>query len=128
MDALVAFLEHKTLRSTFCSGEAGAFNAQMAALVKRHPRDAVIAALARSLPFRMDRATRERVAIWSAIEDALALERCLSEALQACCVAPGGLDVWLGPLRKSCELAPPSVLLGPNGEPIAWRIEGNRGK
>jgi ubiquinone/menaquinone biosynthesis C-methylase UbiE len=126
LDALVALLGQTTLHSAFCSGDAHAFDAQMSALVKRHSRDAVIAALARSLPLRMGRAARERAAIWSVIEDALAPERCLSEALQACCVAPEGLDDWLGPLRKSCDLDSPSVLCGPNGEPIAWRISGRR--
>lgn len=126
LDALVALLGQKTLRSAFCSGDADMFDAQMSALMKRHSRDAVIAALARSLPLRIGRAARERAAIWSVIEDALAPERCLSEALQACCVAPEGLDDWLAPLRKSCELESPSVLRGPNGEPIAWRIDGRR--
>jgi SAM-dependent methyltransferase len=63
LDALAALFSEKTLRSAFCAGDADAFNAQMSALVRRHPRDALIATLAQSLPLRMSRAPRERAAV-----------------------------------------------------------------
>lgn len=128
LDALHAFLGQKSLRAAFFAGEAVAFNAQISELLRRHPRDALIATLARSLPSRIGRAPRERAAIWGAIEDALAPELCLSQALHACCVAPEGLNDWLGPLRESCDLQSPSVLREPNGAPFAWRIEGRKAK
>lgn len=128
LDALHAFLEQKSLRAAFFAGEADAFNAQISELLRRHPHDALIATLARSLPLRVGRAARERAAIWSAVEEALAPELCLSHALHACCVAPEGLDDWLRPLRKSCDLGPPSILREPSGAPFAWRIEGRNAR
>jgi SAM-dependent methyltransferase len=124
--ALGAFLG-PTMAAAFCSGDAAAFNAQMSALIERHSHDTLIAELARSLPSRLERTQRERVAIWNAVEEALAPERCLADTLNTCCVAPAQLDEWLGPLRRVCELMPVSVLGEPNGEPIAWIVAGTRG-
>jgi SAM-dependent methyltransferase len=123
LSALGAFLG-PTMRAAFCSADAAAFHAQMSALIERHSHDTLIAELSRSLPSRLDRTERERIAIWNAIEEALAPERCLAESLNACCVVPPELDEWLGPLRRVCELLPVSVLREPNGDPIAWMIEG----
>jgi SAM-dependent methyltransferase len=124
LDALHVFLAPK-MRDAFCAGEA-AFAAQLTALRQAHPDDALIAELARALPLRLSRPERERRAIWTAVEDALAPEVCLAEALNACCVAPGELDRWTEALRGSCELRPISVLPDPAGPPLAWIIEGAR--
>jgi hypothetical protein len=123
LSALVAILGHN-MRASFCSGDAAAFNAQMQALAARYPHDSLVAELARCLPSRLKRPQQERMAIWNAIEEALAPERYLADALNACCVGPEELDEWLAPLRGSCELLPVSVLREANGEAIAWRIEG----
>jgi len=125
LNALIGFLGPMT-RSTFCSGDIATFNALMASLKEKHPHDSLIAELARSLPSRVERTPREKAAIWTAIEDALAPERCLADALNSCCVASTELDEWLAPLRAICDLAPVTVLRAPNGEPIAWKIEGIR--
>jgi SAM-dependent methyltransferase len=125
LHAIVAFLE-PSVRAAFCSGDVAGLNAQLAALRETHPHDTLIAELARALPSRLGRAQSERIAIWNAIEDALAPERCLADSLNACCVASLELDEWLGPLRSVCELEPVAVLREPNGDPIAWKIEGAR--
>jgi hypothetical protein len=124
LNALIAVLG-QNMRATFCSGNAAAFNAQMQALAARHPHDALVAELARCLPLRLNRAQQERMAIWNAIEEALAPERCLAEALNACCVGPEELDEWLAPLRAAFELQPVSVLREANGDAIAWSIGGS---
>jgi len=125
LNALIGFLGPMT-RAAFCSGDVASFNARMAALIESHPDDSLIAELARALPSRLGRTQCERVAIWNAMEDALAPERCLADSLNSSCVASPELDEWLAPLRGICELAPVSVLREPNGEPIAWKIEGTR--
>ena len=123
LNALIGFLG-PGMRNAFCSGDATAFNPQITALMEKHPHDSLVFELGRSLPSRLARTPRERAAIWTAIEDALAPERCLTECLNECCVGPEELDDWLGPLRGVCELAPPNLLLEPNGTPVAWKIEG----
>lgn len=123
--ALAAFKD-PAMRAAFVSGNAAAFNAQISALKKLHPQDTLIAELARTLPLRMSRGERERVAIWKSIEEALAPEHWVLEALNVCCVAPGDLHDWLGPLRDYCDVPPANILRKPSGDPIAWIIEGTR--
>jgi SAM-dependent methyltransferase len=125
LSAIVAFQAPET-RAAFWSGNTAAFNAQLSMLRKTHPYDTLIAELARSLPSRMNRGERERAAIWKAIEEALAPERWVLEALNVCCVAPQDLDDWLHPLRRAFEVRPAQVLRKPTSEPIAWIIEGVR--
>lgn len=113
-----------TMRAAFCSGDAAGFGYLLSSLVESHPHDTLIAQLARALPSRLSSPQGKRTEIWTAIEGALAPERCVSESLNDCCVAPSQLDEWLGPLGSVCELMPVSVLREPSGDPIAWRIEG----
>jgi SAM-dependent methyltransferase len=112
------------MRAAFCAGDAGAFQAQLASLVAKHPQDGLLCELARSVPSRLDRAQRERLAIWNALEDALAPERCIAEALQACCLPAGDFELWSRPLRGVCAALDAAVLREPGGQPIAWRIAG----
>jgi SAM-dependent methyltransferase len=125
--ALQAFLA-PPMRTAFCAADAAAFSVQMATLLGSHPQDSLIAELAKSLPTRLGRAQAERIAIWNAIEDALAPERCLAGALNACCVAAADIDEWVAPLRGFCDLLPIAVLREPNGDPIAWNLTGLRTK
>jgi len=115
------------LRAAFCSGDASGFSSLTAALIGRHPHDSVVADLASALPSRLGSPPGKRIAIWAAIEEALAPERCVSESLKSCCVTPSQLTDWLGPLRSACELKAVTVLREPNGTPIAWIVEGIRG-
>lgn len=125
LSALVTFLG-LPVRTAFCSGEVVAFHAHMLALRERHPHDALVAELARSLPSRLGRTAREKTAIWNSIEDALAPELCLAQSLSQRCVAPARLEEWLAPLRRLFRLEPVAVLREPDGTPIAWRIQGVR--
>jgi SAM-dependent methyltransferase len=124
LDALLGFLSHTT-RAAFCSADPF-FTAQMSALSRAHPHDTLVAELARALPPRLARPAREREAIWNAVEDALAPELCLAEALSACCVAPQDLDRWIGALRDDFNLNSVSILHDPIGAPLAWIVSGVR--
>lgn len=115
------------LSTAFRNGDSRMFSAEMHALQTRFPRDDLVAELARSLPSRLGRTPRERHAIWKAIEDALAPERCLAECLNACCVSPADLDEWLAPLRFAFGQPSTEVLLDPDGAPIAWKIDAVKG-
>jgi hypothetical protein len=98
----------------------------MTELMQKHPQDPLMAELARAMPSRMAKPEATRVAVWSAIEDALEPELCVSETLSQCCVPEALLDEWLEPLGSACRLLPVSVLREANGDPIAWRVEGVR--
>jgi len=115
-----------TTGSAFCAGDLPAFDAQMRSLLRQHRGDPLVDELARSLPSRLRRTHRERVAIWKAIGEALVPERCISECLASSCVAAPRVGEWLEPLRAVCELAPVVMLTEPCGVPIAWRVEGVR--
>jgi SAM-dependent methyltransferase len=123
LSALIGLLK-PGIRAAFCAGDAAEFMAQLVTLVEKHREDDLLADLARSLPSRLGRPPQERIAIWAAIEDALAPERCLGETLNEACVDPAEIDEWLAPLDRICELAPPVVLREADGTPIAWRISG----
>jgi SAM-dependent methyltransferase len=112
--------------AAFCKGDAVALGAELSGLATRHPDNDIIGQLLRSLPSRMSRAPRERLAIWKAVEDALAPEQWMLEALEVSCVSPAGLAAWLQPLRQFLDVKIVSVVREPNGDPIAWRIDGYR--
>jgi SAM-dependent methyltransferase len=127
LSALDAFLA-PAMRAAFCAGDAPAFGAQLSALTVKHSRDALVAELAKSLPSRLARAQAERVALWKALEDALAPERCLAESLNACCVDPADIEEWIEPLRVDWALQAISLLREQDGGPIAWAISALRTK
>jgi SAM-dependent methyltransferase len=114
------------LRAAFCCGDGAQFQSLLSELRQRHPGDALLAELGRSLPPRLGRPAEQRVATWKAIEEALAPESCVVEALAASCVSEERLDQWLEPLHGVCELTAVSVLRDSDGRPIAWKIEGAR--
>ncbi|MFL6689985.1 MAG: class I SAM-dependent methyltransferase [Alphaproteobacteria bacterium] len=119
-------VQEQDMRAAFLSGDAAGLDTQMHVLRREHPRDTLVAELARILPQRARAGSRDRGAMWSAIEVALAPERAILEAMDVCCVAPEEIDGWLAPLRRGCELSCVAALRRPNGEPIAWRIDGTR--
>jgi SAM-dependent methyltransferase len=119
-------VQEQDMRVAFLSGDAAGLDAQMNLLQRDHPRDTLVAELARILPQRARAGGRDRGTMWSAIEVALAPERAILEAMDVCCVAPEEIDGWLAPLRRGCELTCVAALRRPNGEPIAWRIDGTR--
>lgn len=121
-DALHTLLS-ASVRAAFCGGEIQAFHEQMVRLQARHGQDELIAQITHALPSRLARAPLERAAIWKAVEDALAPERCLADSLQACCVSEGELVGWIEPLRALFRLRPPAELRESSGQPIAWTIE-----
>lgn len=125
LGAVVAFLAPDT-RTAFCAGDAAGLGARLSLLVQRYPDDDLISGLARALPARLGWLKEKRVSTWEALEEALAPEQCVSDSLNACCVAPAQIDAWLAPLRRVCELDPVGVLREPNDVPIAWRAGGAR--
>jgi SAM-dependent methyltransferase len=124
LSALSVFLDAR-MREAFCAGSP-AFSASMLELRRAHPHDSLVADLTEALPARLSRPPRERQAIWTAVEDALAPELCLAKALVACCVAPRDIERWTGAFAGVCDLTSVSVIPDPNGAPLAWRIEGAR--
>ncbi len=122
--AMIRTVYEPGMRASFLSGNAFALNAKLATLQRAHPSDLLVQELSRLLPVRVRQGARERDAAWNALEEALAPERTILEALDSCCVDPEELDGWLGPLRQFCTVSAVSVLRKPNGDPIAWRIEG----
>jgi SAM-dependent methyltransferase len=118
-------IQELDMREAFLAGNTFALGAKLSSLQQEHPGDTLVQELSRSLPDRA-RQGHERKTAWSALEEILAQERAILDALDACCVAPEELDGWLGPLRQVCAVTSTSILRKPNGAPIAWRIEGTK--
>jgi ubiquinone/menaquinone biosynthesis C-methylase UbiE len=125
LDALGMILA-PAMGAAFCAGDARACDFLWRGLLAQHRGDPLVEELARSLPSRLQRASRERVAIWNAIGEALGPERCIAECLATRCVDGSQVERWIDPLRAVVELAPVTVLREPCGKPIAWRVEGVR--
>jgi ubiquinone/menaquinone biosynthesis C-methylase UbiE len=125
LNALAEFQERE-MRTAFLSGNTLAFNGRMSLLMEKHPRDSLIVELARCLPLRIRLCRDQRMAVWKAVEAALAPERRILETLNMCCLAPEDLDGFLGSLRNFFEVRSISALHKPNAEPIAWRLGGAR--
>jgi SAM-dependent methyltransferase len=124
LNAILA-IQEMDMREAFLAGNAFALGAKLNSLQRAHPGDTLVAELTRSLPARA-RQGGGKGAAWSAVEEILAQERAILEALDSCCVAPEELDGWLGPLQQTFSIASASILRKPNGTPIAWRIEGTK--
>jgi SAM-dependent methyltransferase len=124
LDAIRA-IQDVDMREDFLAGNAFALGAKLSSLQRDHQTDTLVRELTRSLPARA-RQGGGKGAAWSAVEEVLAQERAILEALDACCVAPEELDGWLGPLRQSCVVASISILRKPDSVPIAWQIDGTK--
>ncbi|HVU20690.1 MAG TPA: methyltransferase domain-containing protein [Rhizomicrobium sp.] len=124
--AMIRAIYEPDMRAAFLSANAFALDMKLAALLRAHPNDALVQELSRLLPVRVRQRVHQRTLAWTALENALAPERTILEALDACCVDAEELDGWLGPLRQFCAVTTTSILRKPNGDPIAWRIEGVR--
>jgi ubiquinone/menaquinone biosynthesis C-methylase UbiE len=116
----------ESVHRAFMSGDAVALAAQTAMVARQLPGEALIEEAARYLRSMIAADVAQKTAIWTAIAAALLPERVILNALENACVAPDELDAWLAPLRATLNLSAPSSLSRPNGEPIAWRIEGVR--
>jgi SAM-dependent methyltransferase len=124
--AMIRTVYEPEMRAAFLAGNTFALNAKLSALLRAHPNDTLVQELARLLPVRARQHAHERTIAWNALEEALAPERTILEALDACCVAPEELDGWLGPLHQLFAVRSASVLRKPNGDAIAWQIDGAR--
>jgi SAM-dependent methyltransferase len=125
LNALVEFQERE-MRTAFLSANAVAFNGRISLLREKHPGDSLVVELARCLPLRIRLCKNQRIAVWKAVEEALAPEQRILETLNMCCLAPEDLDGWLGSLRDFFQVESVSTLRKPNAEPIAWRLGGAR--
>lgn len=123
--AAIRDIQELDMCEAFLAGNVFALGAKLAFLQREHPGDTMVQELSRSLPARA-RQGGAKGAAWRAVEEILAQERAILEALDGCCVAPEELDGWLGPLRQVCAVTSTSVLRKPNGVPIAWCIGGTR--
>ncbi len=114
------------MRAAFLAGNVFVLKAKLGRLQQAHPDNTLVGTLARHLPVRAREGAEHRSAAWSAVEEALWPERTVLEALDACCVAPEELEGWLGPLRQFFAVTFVSILRKPNGDVIAWCIDGMR--
>lgn len=115
------------VRQAFLGADQMALRERLEALGQHHAEDATISFAARCLASKVGRGREERLRIWEALEDALTPERTLLDALESACVAPADLHEWLAPLRAWLDVRHASALRVA-GEPLAWTIEGVRGR
>lgn len=113
------------VREAFVAGDADALNQCLEALKRQYP-DPIIDQAAHGLLIKIRQAPAQRQAIWNAVEEALAPERIMLEALDDFRVGHHDVGYWLDPLSKDFEIQPPAVVRVRRGEPISWLIQGQR--
>lgn len=115
------------IREAFLAGDLAALQDGLDELCRQHPDDATVNFAARCVVSKLGRGREERLRVWEAVVDALGSERTLLDALESAAVAPADLHEWLAPVRTCLDVRHASDLRVA-GEPIAWKIEGVRGR
>jgi SAM-dependent methyltransferase len=110
----------------FLSGQRAKLDRELELVRRGAPCDATVDQIAYALRSRLSLSCNDRRAIWSAIREALAPERELITALESSCVKPKDLDKWLAKLSGPLRILHASVLRRPNGQVIAWIVNGDR--
>lgn len=110
----------------FVAGDAGALGEQIAMLKRECPADPIIDQAAHGLVAHIRQDEGRRSDIWRTVAEALEPERITLDALNLRCVGHDDVTYWTGPLSKAFDLAEPTAVRIPSGEPIAWLIEGRR--
>ena len=108
------------------SGNKADLERQIWSIRHKAPTDTLVGQVGEALCAHVGRDPAKRAAIWTAIAEALAPERVILDALEACCVAPANLQDWLAGLAGRFEIAGVSEMRQPSGDAIAWKIEGRR--
>ena len=116
------------VEKAFLSRHGAELDRQLKSLLNGARADVVVQQIANALRGRVAHGFHVRRATWNAIIEAMAPERELIVALENACVAPNQLDSWLAQLAGPLEISNASVLYLPNGQVIAWTIEGVRSR
>jgi SAM-dependent methyltransferase len=111
------------VRSAFMSGDAKTLD-QCIAAVKRECSDPIIDRAAHGLRLQIHQDQAGREAVWTAVEEALAPELVMLEALDR--IDRPDLEYWTEPLAKAFEIGPPTIVRIVGREPVAWTIQGIR--
>lgn len=120
-------LAGERVRQVFLAANEIGLRGALDEIARKHADDPTICFAARCLVAKLGRGREERERIWEALVDALAPELTLLDALQGTAVAPADLHEWLAPLRTWLDVRHASPLRVA-GEPLAWKIEGVRGR
>ncbi len=120
----LAGLLGEPVRRAFLAADAVELDRQIWPVRRAAPGEAIVAEVAQALRGRLTRGAAERAAIWDAVAAALAPEREILAALEVSCVAPEQLGPWLAGLAGRFDPCNASVMRRPDGEVIAWRVEG----
>jgi SAM-dependent methyltransferase len=115
-----------SVERAFLSGDPANLDHQLGLVLSSAPFDVMVRQIANTLRGRLAHGLNKRRATWNAIIEALAPERELIAALENACIAPTCLHTWLAQLAGPLEISNASVLHLPDGQAIAWTIEGVR--
>jgi SAM-dependent methyltransferase len=118
----------RRIEQAFLSGVQAKLDRQLESVRRRCPSDVIVDQVASALRRRLSFSCDERRAVWRTIVEAMAPERELIVALENSCVAPEDLDEWLAKLSGPLDVLKASVLRRPDGEVVAWTVDGVRSR
>lgn len=114
------------LRDAFLNGDPIRLIQLVRRLGSKYGDVDVVRQLASVLPQRTGLDRHRRLAMWQAIEEALAPEGLILESLLRVSQSSQSLKVWLEPLRSVFGEVSAEPISKTNGDPIAWHISGRR--
>ena len=114
------------LEAAFLSGNAAAFEGQLAAIRRQLPHERIVDEAGQGLRRHIGLAPSHRTEIWRAVKAALAPELAMLTDLESSAVSRGQMQSWLRPLAKGFDLLSPVELKMAHGQPLCWKVEGAR--
>lgn len=126
--AALSDLRSGSLRRAFVEGEVARFPRLLRRLAAEHGAIDIVRELAGTLPLRLNLDRPRRAAIWQAIDDALAPEALILDALLGAAPSPQSLAHWLAPLRAAFTGVEAAPVAAPDGALLAWHVSGMRGR
>lgn len=114
------------LRTAFLRADRLQLIRVLARLGAAHGEVDIVRQLASVLPARLSLDRAARLAMWQAIEGALAPEQVILDALLQAAQSRHAIAAWLAPLRSTCVDLRAEPLGQAGGDPVAWHVSGRR--
>jgi SAM-dependent methyltransferase len=114
------------MKAGFLAGDPVAIDRQRQALRARYAGEPSVQLFADYLRRHSDRARRERQALWQKLEQDFGPEVALLHQLERSAKSAKAMGAWLAPLLATMAWVGVDVLRRRSGEPIAWRVHGQR--
>lgn len=114
------------VRTAFLSGSVAELDRQLDRLANQFPGEPSLKLFSKCLRHDVTRRRPERQQGWQNLLNGLGTELLLLTQLERSAKSPVEMGIWLAPLLAGMANVDVSVLRRASGEPVAWKVGGNR--